>query len=149
MNSVFWIPQTPRAVQQQKRKLNRMVLCRLCVACWLGKGKSGLHGSKKAKEIAWMCLERERHCKTNKLNSSNTETMLANKMVFRCAFLDVHLGRQCRPAFLSAPWENTGAIKKNISKLCLEREGTWKCPFQSLHHEKPNFSHVKMAQTYH
>lgn len=51
-------------------------------------GKSGLHGSKKpqqAKEMVWMCLDRERHCKVNKLISSSTETMLANK-----CFLDVH-----------------------------------------------------------
>lgn len=90
MNRVFWIPQTHRAVQQQRKKLSRMVLCRLCVACWLGfPGKSGLHGSKKpqqAKEVAWMCLERERHCKINKLNSSSAETLLANEIFFRCAF---------------------------------------------------------------
>lgn len=55
----------------------------------MGKGESGLHGSKKpqqVKEIVWMCLEREGHCKANKLNSPSTETMLANKMFFRCAF---------------------------------------------------------------
>lgn len=55
----------------------------------MGNGKSGLHGSKKLqqeKEIVWLCLVREGHCKTNKLNSFRTETMLANKIFFRCAF---------------------------------------------------------------
>lgn len=80
----------------------------------MGKDESGLHGSKKpqqVKEIVWMCLERERHCKTNKLNSSSTETMLADKMFFRCAF---GLGRAIQHfCLLLEHWHPSAA------------EGTW------------------------
>lgn len=91
MNRVFWIPQTHKAVQQQRRKLSRMVLCRLCVACWLGFPGEGqewfawIQEAPAGKRNSVDVSGGERHCKSDKLNRSSTETMLA-KIYFRSAF---------------------------------------------------------------
>lgn len=46
---------------------------------------------------------------------------------------------------LKASWRKYRSNQKNISKLCLEKEGTWNCPFQFAPLET-KFSHVKMVQ---